>query len=91
MGWPKGKKRGISPMKGYRRGKILAVDPRQLAAILADDQISPEKRFAAAMEALLPAMEGSSNVTVHDVGAFMRLFWDHDMEKTLIYTPGWKP
>jgi len=84
MGWEKGKKRGASPLRGR---KVLDLDPAYLKEILDDSGTTPEIRFCAVMDLLLEAMSESTNKVTAQIGVDLRVFWDHDMETTVIYTP----
>lgn len=84
MGWPKGKKRGPSS----RRGRpILDFDFKWMEQVFADTGSPPEERFVAVMDALLQAMTESSSAAVKRAGYRVRAFWDHDMSRTVIWTP----
>lgn len=84
MGWPKGKKRGPSNLRGRH---VLDIDPKQVQVILDDRETAPEIRFTTVMEMLLEAMCESTNANVEAVGVGLRRFWNTDMEKTIIWTP----
>lgn len=84
MGWPKGKKRGPSSLRGKH---VLDINTKQVQVILDDRSVAPEIRFTTVMEMLLEAMKDSSNANVTAVGVSLDRFWNTDMEKTIIWTP----
>jgi len=84
MGWQKGKTRGSSPLKGKR---VLDLDPRWVSLVLADDTSPPEDRFVAVMDRLLDGMADSANASTAQIGKRLRVFWQNEMAKTVIWTP----
>jgi hypothetical protein len=66
------------------------MDPDIVRRILANGTEPPEERFVAVASELFERMSESSNRSVREVGTALNSFWNNEMERTSIWTPGWK-